>query len=75
MPIFDFKCASCGHVEEVLQSGSAPATKSCPSCGKETFEKQVSASSFHLKGSGWYKTDFKNDKSGGSCGGGNCGCH
>lgn len=59
MPIYDFKCASCGLEKEVMRKVSAPATDICPACGKETFSKQLSAPSFQLNGTGWYATDFK----------------
>jgi len=59
MPIYEYRCSSCGHEQEVLQKLSdLPLTK-CPACGKSTLRKLVSAAGFHLKGSGWYATDFK----------------
>lgn len=59
MPIYEYRCASCGHQQEFLQKISdAPHTR-CTQCGKESFAKMVSAAGFHLKGSGWYATDFK----------------
>lgn len=60
MPIYDYQCTSCGHQAEVMRKISAASTESCPSCGAETFSKQLSAPSFQLSGSGWYATDFKN---------------
>ncbi len=59
MPIYDYQCSSCGHKAEVMRKISAASVDACPSCGKETFAKQVSAPSFQLTGSGWYATDFK----------------
>ena len=59
MPIYDFQCTSCNHKAEVMRKISAASVDVCPSCGKETFAKQVSAPSFQLTGSGWYATDFK----------------
>lgn len=60
MPIYEYRCSDCGFQEEYLQKVSeAPLTK-CPSCGKETFNKLLSAAGFQLKGSGWYVTDFRN---------------
>jgi putative FmdB family regulatory protein len=59
MPIYAYKCASCGHAKDVLQKISDPQLTVCPACGKETFSKQVTAAGFQLKGSGWYATDFK----------------
>ena len=59
MPIYEYRCASCGHQQEFLQKVSdAPHTR-CTKCGQETFSKMVTAAGFHLKGSGWYATDFK----------------
>jgi putative FmdB family regulatory protein len=59
MPIYAYKCASCGHAKDVLQKLSdAPLTK-CPACGAEAFSKQITAAGFQLKGSGWYVTDFR----------------
>ena len=60
MPIYEYRCASCGFEEEYLQKVSDPLLTKCPKCAKATFEKQVSAAGFHLKGNGWYATDFKN---------------
>jgi putative FmdB family regulatory protein len=59
MPIYAYKCASCGLAKDVLRKLSDPALTDCPACGKATFEKQVTAAGFQLKGSGWYQTDFK----------------
>ena len=59
MPIYAYKCASCGHAKDVLQKISDPALTECPSCGKPSFAKQLTAAGFQLKGSGWYATDFK----------------
>ena len=60
MPIYAYRCASCGHSKDVLQKLSEPALSVCPACGASTFSKQVTAAGFQLKGSGWYATDFKN---------------
>jgi len=59
MPIYAYKCDSCGFAKDVLQKLSDPLLTECPSCGKSTFSKQVTAAGFQLKGSGWYATDFK----------------
>lgn len=59
MPIYAYRCASCGHALDVLQKLSDPPLTQCPSCGQQTFVKQVTAAGFQLKGSGWYVTDFK----------------
>jgi putative FmdB family regulatory protein len=59
MPIYTYKCLSCGKEQDVLRKISDPPLTVCPSCGKETFAKQLTAPGFQLKGSGWYATDFK----------------
>ena len=62
MPIYAYKCSSCGHTADVLQKMSAEPLTECPACGKSSYAKQVTAPSFQLKGSGWYVTDFKGEK-------------
>jgi putative FmdB family regulatory protein len=59
MPIYAYKCGSCGFAKDQLQKISDPVLTDCPSCGKSSFTKQVTAAGFQLKGSGWYATDFK----------------
>ena len=63
MPIYEYRCASCGFEEEYLQKVNAVLLTDCPQCGKATFAKQLTAAGFQLKGSGWYATDFKNNTS------------
>ena len=59
MPIYEYRCAACGHQEDhLLRLADAPLTK-CPACGTKKYTKQVTAAGFQLKGSGWYATDFK----------------
>jgi len=65
MPIYAYKCSSCGHSQDVLQKMSAAPLTDCPACGKATYSKQVTAPQFQLKGSGWYVTDFKGGASSG----------
>ncbi len=60
MPIYAYKCGSCGHAKDVLQTVSDSPQTQCPACGKETWSKQLTAPGFQLKGTGWYATDFKN---------------
>ena len=60
MPIYEYRCSSCGNEHEVLQKISEPRLTTCPTCGKDALTKLVSAAGFQLKGSGWYATDFKN---------------
>jgi putative FmdB family regulatory protein len=59
MPIYAYKCASCGFAKDALQKMSDAPLTVCPTCGASTFEKQVTAAGFQLKGSGWYVTDFR----------------
>jgi putative FmdB family regulatory protein len=59
MPIYAYKCESCGHAKDVLQKSSDAPLTDCPACGAPKFSKQLSAPGFQLKGSGWYATDFK----------------
>jgi putative FmdB family regulatory protein len=59
MPIYEYRCADCGFQDEYLQKVSEAPLSVCPSCGKPSFRKLVSAAGFQLKGSGWYATDFK----------------
>lgn len=89
MPIYEYRCESCGHQMEAIQKFSDPVLTECPGCGKATLKKLLSAAGFQLKGSGWYATDSKGSggkksdaEPGGSpdtgskphgCGGGSCG--
>jgi putative FmdB family regulatory protein len=66
MPIYAYRCESCGFGKDVLQKMSDPQLTQCPECGKDTFTKQVTAAGFQLKGSGWYVTDFRGGNSGAS---------
>ncbi len=59
MPIYAYKCESCGFAKDVLQKMSDAPLEVCPACSKSSFKKQVTAAGFQLKGSGWYATDFK----------------
>ncbi len=63
MPIYEYRCASCGFQKEYLRKVSDPLLSVCPECHKETFGKMVTAAGFQLKGGGWYATDFKNSGS------------
>lgn len=69
MPIYAYKCESCGTAKDVLQKISDPALTVCPACGQPTFHKQVTAAGFQLKGSGWYVTDFRGGGSAGAAAG------
>ena len=68
MPIYAYKCDSCGHAKDVLQKMSDPLLTDCPACGASTFKKQLTAAGFQLKGSGWYVTDFKGGATGAASG-------
>jgi len=60
MPIYEYRCAACGHKLEALQKFTEAPLSDCPVCGKSSLSKLVSVAGFQLKGSGWYATDFKN---------------
>ena len=62
MPIYEYECTKCGNLEEVLQKFSDKPLKKCPQCSGKLV-KLVSHSSFHLKGTGWYVTDYANKSS------------
>jgi len=62
MPIYAYRCTTCGHAQDVLRKISDPPLTVCPACGAPTFVKQVTAAGFQLKGSGWYVTDFRDKK-------------
>ncbi|MGF6480451.1 FmdB family zinc ribbon protein [Paraburkholderia sp. JPY419] len=64
MPIYAYRCGSCGFGKDVLQKMSDPQLTQCPECGKDTFSKQLTAARFQLKGSGWYVTDFRGGSGG-----------
>ncbi|CAN7306047.1 MULTISPECIES: FmdB family zinc ribbon protein [unclassified Acidovorax] len=66
MPIYAYKCSSCGHAKDVLQKLSDAPLSVCPACGAEAFSKQVTAAGFQLKGSGWYVTDFRGGNTAGA---------
>ncbi len=59
MPIYAYKCASCGFAQDEMLKISDAALTVCPACGQPEYTKQLSAAGFQLKGSGWYATDFK----------------
>lgn len=62
MPIYEYLCNSCGAEKEHLQKISDAPIAVCPVCGSDQYIKRISAAGFQLKGSGWYVTDFKNNK-------------
>jgi len=64
MPIYAYRCETCGFSKDVLQKVSDAPLTDCPSCGKSSFKKQLTAAGFQLKGTGWYVTDFRNGSGG-----------
>jgi len=62
MPIYEYRCTSCGFQKEYLQKINDPVMTVCPECEKHTLSKMITAAGFQLKGSGWYATDFRNPK-------------
>jgi putative FmdB family regulatory protein len=64
MPIYAYRCESCGFEKDVLQKMSDAPLTQCPECLNDTFRKQVTAAGFQLKGSGWYVTDFRGGSKG-----------
>ncbi len=59
MPIYEYECRGCGEHHEFIQKFSDRPKRKCPSCGKLRLRKLISAAAFHLKGDGWYVTDFR----------------
>jgi putative FmdB family regulatory protein len=57
MPIYEYRCLNCSHQFELMQKFSDPPAETCPSCAG-IVQKLISRSAFHLKGSGWYVTDY-----------------
>ncbi len=67
MPVYEYQCEACGQVEEAFQKISESPLETCPSC-KGHLKKLISQSTFHLKGSGWYVTDYGGAKNGANAG-------
>jgi len=61
MPVYEYQCSACKRIEEAFQKISDPPLAVCPAC-RGHLEKIISHSSFHLKGSGWYVTDYGGTK-------------
>ena len=59
MPIYEYRCADCGHELEAMQKLSEAPLTDCPACQASRLRKKISPVAFRLKGSGWYETDFK----------------
>jgi len=66
MPIYEYRCEGCGHRLEKLQSFSDDPLVHCPACDADLLKRLISQTSFHLKGGGWYVTDYKKSGSAGS---------
>lgn len=67
MPLYEYTCEACGAHVEKLQNRGAAAPEECPKCsGKGTLHRGISKTSFHLKGGGWYVTDYAGAKDSGS---------
>ena len=64
MPIYEYACPDCGHLNDHLQKLADAPVAACPSCGSIRYYKKISAAGFALKGTGWYVTDFKNGSPG-----------
>jgi putative FmdB family regulatory protein len=60
MPIYEYQCKDCSHNFDKLQKMNDAPLVACPKCHEDSLQKQVTAPSFKLKGTGWYETDFKN---------------
>jgi putative FmdB family regulatory protein len=66
MPLYEYRCESCGHTFEVIQRFSDAPVEKCPTCGGPV-QKLLSPSAIHFKGTGWYVTDYaKKDRGGAS---------
>ncbi len=66
MPIYEYECNACGSQVEFIQKFSDSPKRKCPDCGALRLRRLVSAAAFHLKGTGWYVTDFRDkDKANG----------
>ncbi len=59
MPIYEYRCSTCGFQKEHLRKLADPILTVCPECGKASYRKMLTTAGFQLKGTGWYATDFK----------------
>ncbi|MBC2710390.1 MAG: zinc ribbon domain-containing protein [Desulfosarcina sp.] len=57
MPLYEYQCTKCGKIEEMIQKFSDAPLTTCRHCSGK-LNKLISQSSFHLKGTGWYVTDY-----------------
>lgn len=58
MPAYDYRCTACGNRFEKQQRITEPAGASCPSCASAHCERLITGGTFHLKGRGWYASDY-----------------
>lgn len=58
MPTYDYRCTACGHRFELHQRITEPAGAPCPACSDAGCERLITGGTFHLKGSGWYASDY-----------------
>jgi putative FmdB family regulatory protein len=61
MPIYEYECTKCGHQTELWQKVTDAATPKCEVC-KAGMRRLISQSAFHLKGTGWYATDYASNR-------------
>ena len=59
--LYEYKCNSCNTISEIEQKISEDKLTECPICDSSDFTRLISAPAVHFKGTGWYKTDFKNN--------------
>jgi putative FmdB family regulatory protein len=62
MPTYEYRCRSCAHEMEAFQSIKDSALTDCPACQQPKLERLISATSFQLKGDGWYKDLYSSSK-------------
>ena len=62
MPIYEYGCAECGYEFEEMQKFRDPPLQDCPQCEQPAAQRKISISAFHLKGGGWYKDGYGNNK-------------
>lgn len=65
MPIYEYRCDACGDQLETMHGINDDALKTCPACGEHQLKRLISNTSFVLKGSGWYQSDYGTKPSGG----------
>jgi putative FmdB family regulatory protein len=63
MPIYEYECTKCGQQTEIWQKFSDPPVTKCEACNGK-MKKLISQSTFHLKGTGWYVTDYASKRGG-----------